>query len=72
MERGRPVYVHCGGGIGRAATVVGCYLARHGMAAGDDVLKLIAELRENDPQSYKRSPGMQEQIDMVRSWTEGA
>ena len=72
IERGRPVYVHCVGGIGRTGTVVGCYLARHGMAAGDDVLNLMAELRENDPQSYKRSPGMQEQINMVCSWTEGA
>ena len=72
IERGRPVYVHCGAGIGRAGTVVGCYLARHGMAAGDDVLKLIAELRENNPQSHKRSPAIQEQINMVRSWTKGA
>ncbi len=32
VAAGRTVYVHCWGGRGRCGTVVGCYLARHGLA----------------------------------------
>ena len=41
---GKTVYVHCLGGIGRTGTVVGCYLVRHGIAAGGKALVV-------DPQS---------------------
>jgi len=37
----KPVYVHCWGGKGRTGTVVGCYLTRHGFAAGNDVIEMI-------------------------------
>ena len=30
LGRGRNVYVHCWGGVGRTGTVVGCWLVRHG------------------------------------------
>ena len=30
LTRGRNVYLHCWGGIGRTGTTVGCYLVRHG------------------------------------------
>ena len=37
IKHGKPVYVHCLGGIGRTGTVVGCYLVRHGLSTGKNV-----------------------------------
>ena len=31
QARGRTVYLHCWGGVGRTGTVVGCWLVRHGL-----------------------------------------
>jgi protein tyrosine/serine phosphatase len=71
IDENRPVYVHCRGGIGRSGTVVGCYLARHGYASGEDVLRMINDLRRFTPASYMRSPEASEQREMVRSWRKG-
>ena len=67
----KPVYVHCCGGKGRTGTVVGCYLARHGIAAGNDVIKKIKTLRKNTEDFSDPSPETREQINMVINWTEG-
>jgi protein-tyrosine phosphatase len=67
----RPVYVHCWGGKGRTGTVVGCYLARHGIAVGHQVLNLISELRKNDPSAIEPSPETRQQCDIVRAWKIG-
>ncbi|HOJ15021.1 MAG TPA: tyrosine-protein phosphatase, partial [Deltaproteobacteria bacterium] len=40
IAQGRPAYVHCWGGKGRTGTVVGCYLARHGIATGSAALEM--------------------------------
>ena len=71
IESGRPVYVHCLGGVGRTGTVVGCYLARHGYASGQKVLKLIQRLRQNTATCDRSSPESASQIDLVLSWVEG-
>ena len=68
IDEDMPVYVHCLMGIGRTGTVVGCYLVRHGLASGDDVLGKIAHLRMKDPTSYIRSPVTEGQCAFVRSW----
>lgn len=70
IDKGRAVYVHCMGGMGRTGTVVGCYLARHGMASGEGALKMIKELRKKTKNPDSASPQTQEQIDMVMSWVE--
>lgn len=71
IETGRPVFVHCWGGKGRTGTIVGCYLARHGMAIGEAVLELIHRLRANDPELYHPSPETRQQRDMVLNWKKG-
>lgn len=56
LVRQRPVYIHCWGGKGRTGTVVGCYLARHGVAVGDAALEAIRQLRRKDPKAHESSP----------------
>ena len=70
VSQGKGVYIHCWGGKGRTGTVVGCYLARHGYAQGQDVLKLMQKLRRNDPEFYRASPETPQQRDMVTTWQE--
>ena len=67
----KPVYLHCWGGKGRAGTVIGCYLARHGFAAGNDVIEMIKKLRKNTVDYLDPSPETREQIKMVINWNEG-
>ncbi|MHB1462493.1 MAG: ADP-ribosylglycohydrolase family protein [Armatimonadota bacterium] len=71
IVNGSPVFVHCWGGHGRTGTVVGCWLARHGIAQGDDALKKIMHLRSNEQTSHKPSPQTTDQCDLVRSWQQG-
>ena len=70
MERDLTVYVHCWGGLGRTGTVVGCWLARHDIAAGKAALQQIRTLRSAaDTRDF--SPQTPDQIEMVRSWPVG-
>jgi len=64
----KPVYIHCWGGKGRSGTVVGCYLARHVMAAGIDAIEMIKELRKNTVDFSDPSPETKKQINMVINW----
>ncbi|UCG21492.1 MAG: dual specificity protein phosphatase family protein [Deltaproteobacteria bacterium] len=72
MEQNPAVYLHCWGGRGRTGTVVGCYLARHGMAVGEAALDLLGELRQNDPISHLPSPETKIQAEFVRMWPKGS
>jgi protein tyrosine/serine phosphatase len=71
MEHNPAVYLHCWGGRGRTGTVVGCYLARHGMAVGEAALDLLGELRQDDPISHLPSPESKIQAEFVRTWPKG-
>ena len=66
-----PVYVHCWGGRGRTGTVVGCYLARHGIAVGHDALNRIQELRRITANASASSPETEQQREMVCCWKVG-
>ncbi len=66
---GGTAYVHCWGGIGRTGTVVGCWLMRHGLGAGDPIAR-IAELRTGIV-GNRPSPETPEQTELVRGWRHG-
>ncbi|MHB9129927.1 MAG: ARPP-1 family domain-containing protein [Armatimonadota bacterium] len=71
LENGTPTYIHCWGGKGRTGTVVGCWLARHGLANGDEALRMVQNLRRNDPTANQPSPENRIQCNMVRNWQTG-
>jgi hypothetical protein len=71
IAAGRTVYVHCWGGLGRTGTVVGCWLARHGIATGTGALQKIRELRWEDAANHIESPQTAAQRAMVMSWGVG-
>ncbi len=66
---GGTAYVHCWGGVGRTGTVIGCWLVRHDLDAGDAVAR-IAELRRELPGS-RPSPETAGQVALVRGWRPG-
>jgi protein-tyrosine phosphatase len=68
---GRVVYVHCWAGKGRTGTVVGCWLARHGLAVGDDALWRLNELVGHRVTSFGGQPQTQSQRYFVRTWKPG-
>ena len=70
LEDGGVAYVHCWGGIGRTGTVVGCWLVRHGLDAGDPIGR-IAELRRDVSDAYVPSPQTTAQRAMVNGWKRG-
>ncbi|HNK63064.1 MAG TPA: dual specificity protein phosphatase family protein [Anaerolineales bacterium] len=71
LQEGKPVYIHCWGGIGRTGTVVGCYFVRHGLSA-EQALKKVDALFRTRPQNYffHTSPETDQQFEFVRRWRE--
>jgi predicted protein tyrosine phosphatase len=71
IARGRKVYLHCYGGIGRTGTVVGCYLARHGLT-GEEALHQLASWWQYMPKStrFPHSPETVQQEQFIRNWPE--
>jgi len=67
LAQGHRVYVHCWGGIGRTATVVGCYLREKGMTP-DQAFVFIRQGLQRTPRAHRRSPETSQQVQMVRSW----
>jgi hypothetical protein len=71
IQNGKPVYVHCWGGVGRTGITVGCYLIRHGLTAEEALLR-VASLYATRPQNHflTTSPETPAQFDFVRNWHE--
>jgi len=58
------------GGHGRTATVVGCWLVRHGKT-GKEALQCIRQLREQEAAlASEPAPQTAKQIAMIRNWSE--
>jgi protein-tyrosine phosphatase len=66
---GHTVYLHCYGGVGRTATVVGAHLVRGGIS-GDAALAEIGVLRAGTPKECRRAPETSAQCELVRDWPE--
>jgi ADP-ribosylglycohydrolase len=70
LARGKSVYIHCWGGVGRTGTLVGCWLARHGLA-GDAALAKLGELWGRCPKSrFRESPETRQQRNYIVAWKE--
>lgn len=70
LEKGKRVYIHCVGGIGRTGMTVACYLIRHGLD-GSEALVELENLRKEAASWWRTSPESQEQVDFVLNWEEG-
>ncbi|NJD32972.1 MAG: hypothetical protein FIB04_13930 [Gammaproteobacteria bacterium] len=69
LSAGHVVYLHCRAGIGRSATVAGCWLASRPVRAGD----ALDELQRQWQQCAKAAvwaavPETDEQVEYVRRW----
>ncbi|HJR58270.1 MAG TPA: protein-tyrosine phosphatase family protein [Vicinamibacterales bacterium] len=71
MEAGRPLYVHCWGGIGRTGTVIGCWLVEEGLD-GPAAIDRIAELRARSSASRTPSPETDGQCRYICEWLDGS
>lgn len=73
IAEGRPVYVHCWGGVGRTGMVVGCWLVRHGCDGEEALRQVSAMFRAMSADKVRRharwgSPQTEDQRAMVRAW----
>jgi hypothetical protein len=69
--RNSPTFVHCSNGNARTGVVIGCYLARHGIATGKDALTKLKQLRADDPVfSGRKSPETMTEEKFVLRWRE--
>ena len=66
---GQTVYLHCWGGVGRTGTVVGCYLARHGLPGGI-ALRTVGRLFQETAKGRagRVAPETSPQAAYVRRW----
>jgi protein tyrosine phosphatase (PTP) superfamily phosphohydrolase (DUF442 family) len=71
LIRGRKVYLHCYGGIGRTGVTVGCFLVRFGQT-GPQALNELARFWQSVPKSarHMQSPETEQQREFVLHWSE--
>ena len=70
IRRGRVVYVHCWGGVGRTGVIVGCWLSRHGHPGKSALLRLNELWSMNPKSAFRSSPETREQAQYIIQWTE--
>ena len=71
LARGRGVYVHCWGGIGRTGTVVACWLRRHGRT-GEEALAELTGFWQTVGKRHRapNTPETPGQVAWVHGWEE--
>lgn len=69
VAAGRPTYIHCWGGVGRTATVVGCLLADDSSSTAE-VLDKIRSLRAGTRKAPRRAPENDRQDQVIASYIE--
>jgi len=65
---GGVVYVHCWGGKGRTATVIGCHLLEITTLSAEDVLRKLETLTADASESFWPTPQTEEQSAFICSW----
>ncbi len=70
LDAGHRVYLHCRAGIGRSATVAGCWLAERNATGGAGALDELAGAWQQAAQAryWPSVPETPEQAEFVRSW----
>ena len=71
IGNGDLVYVHCWGGAGRTGTIIGCWLARHGLAGEAALIELGKRWRMCPKSAVRQSPETDEQRRYVLTWAAG-
>jgi hypothetical protein len=64
LAAGRPVYIHCWGGVGRTGTVVGWWHVTRG-ATAEEALARIAAARAGTRKAARVAPEMDSQVEMI-------
>jgi protein-tyrosine phosphatase len=70
LDAGETVFVHCIGGRGRTGTVIGCFLARHGVGMGTSALNALTKIRMQHG-LFEPSPETEAQRQLIVEWKEG-
>ena len=68
IAAGGAVFVHCWGGKGRTATVVGCYLRQYRGEAAEAVLEKLRALTAHARESFWPTPQCAEQCQFITDW----
>ena len=69
LAAGHLVYLHCRAGVGRSATVAGCWLASRSDRTGDPLEELQRRWQQNaKSRVWPEVPETPEQVEYVRGW----